>query len=499
MRIALRREIGLCYNHIKMSATAQDDFWRTKGEMAMKKEKNLGFQTTKKERMAYCLFFLGQNILWGYAGYVETFLTDIGFAAGVAAAILLIPKLWDALNDVLFGYIVDRHVFKNGQKFMPWVRIGTAAIGITTVALFAIPSSMGDTGKVVWFLIAYILFDVCYTVLDAPAFAVTTVMTSDVAERTSVIAGGKLWSMVGGVIATVLVPMVRPKLGWFAACVVFVAVSVVMMIPMLFTVRERRSAQANPADNPSLRDMLRYLKSNRYLIIALISLLLLGLSSLEQKMAIYMGRICLDNESMATYVGAGAAASVILVSAVVPALSRKWDKFHVLCAGLVFAIAMNILAFFVGYDSFVMAIVMTALKCSGLGFWQVIIYMLVADTVEYGTYKSGTRAAGITFSLQTLAAKLKNALIGTVILTSLSLVGFVEGENAVQPAGVADGVWAMYCWIPAIGFAIALVILIGGYKLRTKDVQVMSRYNNGEISREEAEAVLAEKYGPAGI
>ena len=43
---------------------------------------NKGFVTTKKERFAYCLFFLGQNILWGYAGYVETFLTDIGIAAG---------------------------------------------------------------------------------------------------------------------------------------------------------------------------------------------------------------------------------------------------------------------------------------------------------------------------------------------------------------------------------------------------------------------------------
>ena len=127
---------------------------------------------------------------------------------------------------------------------MPWVRIGTGAIGITTVALFAIPQSMGDTGKVVWFLLAYILFDLFYTVLDAPAFAVTTVMTPDVEERTSVIATGKLWSMVGGVIATVLVPMFRPMLGWFTSCVVFVAVSVVLMIPMLFSVKERRNAEA---------------------------------------------------------------------------------------------------------------------------------------------------------------------------------------------------------------------------------------------------------------
>ena len=86
------------------------------------------FQTTKKERFAYCLFFLGQNILWGYAGYVETFLTDIGIAAATAAVILLVPKVWDAVNDILFGYLMDRFTFRSGQKFLPWVRIGTAAV-----------------------------------------------------------------------------------------------------------------------------------------------------------------------------------------------------------------------------------------------------------------------------------------------------------------------------------------------------------------------------------
>lgn len=464
----------------------------------MKNKQHLGYATDKKERFAYCLFFLGQNILWGYAGYVETFLTDIGMAAAAAAMILLVPKLWDAVNDVLFGYIIDRHTFPNGQKFIPWVRIGTTAIGITTVVLFAVPESMPQTVKVVWFLIAYILFDISYTVLDAPAYAVTTVMTADVEERTAIIAGGKLWAMVGGVVATLLVPVLRPKLGWFAACVVFTAVSVVMMIPMLFWVKERCGKGVESAANPKFGDMLRYLKHNPYLLVALAAMLLLGLASLEQKMAIYMGRICLGQENLATLVAAGAAVSVIAVSAVVPVLSRKWDKFHVLCGGLVFAIVMDVAAYFLGYDNLAVALVMTMLKCSGLGFWSVVIYMLIADTVEYGTYKTGTRAAGISFSLQTFVAKLKNGLIGSVVLLSLSAVGFVEGENAIQPEGVAEGVWALFCLFPALGFGLALVILLLFYKLRSGDVQVMARYNNGELSRQEAEAILAEKYGPAG-
>ena len=109
---------------------------------------------------------------------------------------------------------------------------------------------------------------------------------------------------------------------------------------------------------------------------------------------------------------------------------------------------MDLVSYFVGYGNLVVALILIMLKCTGLGFWQVIIYMLIADTVEYGTYKSGTRAAGVTFSLQAFIAKLKNALIGTIVLLSLSAVHFVEGENAVQPAGVAEGVWGLFTLLP---------------------------------------------------
>lgn len=457
-----------------------------------------GYQSRYMEALAYAIFFLGQNLLWGFAGYIETFLTDIGIAAASAAAILIIPKLWDAVNDVLFGYIVDRHTFKNGQKFMPWVRIGTAAVGITVVAMFAIPESMAQPQKIAWFLITYILFDLFYTILDAPAFAVTTVMTGNIEERTGIIAGGKLWSMVGGVLSTVIIPVLRPKLGWFVACIVFVVVSIVLMLPMLFTVKERRPAEAKSEQDPTMKEMLRYLGKNNNLIVVLIAMLLLGVSSVEQKMAIYMGRICLGQEWAATLVAAGVAVSVITVSILVPILNKRWDKFHILCAGIAFSIAMDVLCFFVGYSNLVVAIIMIALKCAGLGFWQVIIYMLIADTVEYGNYKSGTRAAGITFALQAFVAKLKNALIGSIILFTLAMTGFVEGENAVQPAGVADGVWGLFNFLPAAGFVLALIILMLFYKLRDKDVATMADYNNGKISREEAEEKLAARYGAAG-
>ena len=99
-----------------------------------------------------------------------------------------------------------------------------------------------------------------------------------------------------------------------------------------------------------------------------------------------------------------------------PFIVRKVDKFYLLIGGLVFSTVISVIALFVGYQKFIPAIILVALKCIGLASWQVIIYMLVADTTEYGIYKSGTRATGITFSLQTFIAKLKNAVVNSFML-----------------------------------------------------------------------------------
>ena len=110
-------------------------------------------------------------------------------------------------------------------------------------------------------------------------------------------------------------------------------------------------------------------------------------------------------------------------------------------------IVIGIAAWFVGYSNMISALIFIGLKCMGMAVWQVIIYMLVADTIEYGNYKSGTRATGITFALQCFIAKMKNAFLASFVLFMLGFIGFVEGENAVQPAGVADGLFGMFIFI----------------------------------------------------
>jgi len=455
-----------------------------------------GFIATRAEHATYNLFWFGQNLLWGYAGFLATYLTmGLGMDPALAATVIFAPQVWDAVNDTLFGYIVDRFRFKNGQQFMPWVKIGTFGIGVVSIVMFSIPASLKQSSKIIWFVLSYIVFDALYTFLDAPAFAMATVMTDNIQERTSFISGNKLFAMLGGIVPVVLVGTVTDAVGWSLGAVIFCGLGCLLMIPYLFFGKERRvQTEEEKEEKFTFRQMFHYLRSNKYLLICLLAFVVFGMTAFESSMSMYVASVCFGDTGKQLYLAAAAALPVIFVSSALPGLARRIDKFYLLIGGLVFSSVVSVIALIVGYENFLVSIILIALKCVGLASWQVIIYMLVADTTEYGIYKSGTRATGITFSLQTFISKLKNAVVNSFMLLCIAWTGYDAAASA-QTAEVSGKLWAVFLMIPVIGYIIGIAILVFFYKLRDDSVQTMAKFNNREITYDEAVEKLSGKFG----
>lgn len=455
-----------------------------------------GFIATRAEHATYNLFWFGQNLLWGYAGFLATYLTmGLGMDPALAATVIFAPQVWDAVNDTLFGYIVDRFRFKNGQQFMPWVKIGTFGIGVVSIVMFSIPASLKQSSKIIWFVLSYIVFDALYTFLDAPAFAMATVMTDNIQERTSFISGNKLFAMLGGIVPVVLVGTVTDAVGWSLGAVIFCGLGCLLMIPYLFFGKERRvQTEEEKEEKFTFSQMFHYLRSNKYLLICLLAFVVFGMTAFESSMSMYVASVCFGDTGKQLYLAAAAALPVIFVSSALPGLARRIDKFYLLIGGLVFSSVVSIIALIVGYENFLVSIILIALKCVGLASWQVIIYMLVADTTEYGIYKSGTRATGITFSLQTFISKLKNAVVNSFMLLCIAWTGYDAAASA-QTAEVSGKLWAVFLMIPVIGYVIGIAILVLFYKLRDDSVQTMAKFNNREITYDEAVDKLSGTFG----
>lgn len=453
-------------------------------------KKNGKFMATGGEHFSYGLYFFGQNIFYILIYmYLSTFFTDVGIPALTVAGIALVVKIWDAINDPIFGGFVDKIRFKKG-KFVPWLRISLFFIPLASIFMFAIPSSMPLGVKVVWAVIAYMLWDTAYTVCDVPIFGLVTTITDRQEERTLLQAIGRVAAIIAAVIVSIVIPSVRTAIGgWLPTVIVLSIMAFITMVPICLKAKERIET-ARSEKEVGLKEMFSYLVHNKYLFIFFGALFINSACNIGTTLSLYVARHCFENEGIATMLGLVAIIPAIIMGMFVPALCKRVDKFYLFFWSNVAMAIMTLVVYFAGYQNFTLFLILTLIRAIPLGISTVVMFMFTPDCAEYGHFKTGTNAPGITFSIQTFSAKL-NAAVATALGTfCLSLIGFVESEGAVQVAGFADRLWTINNLIPAIGAFISLPIL-WRYKLRDKDVQIMTKCNAGEISREEAEKQLS--------
>jgi len=188
---------------------------------------------------------------------------------------------------------------------------------------------------------------------------------------------------------------------------------------------------------------------------------------------------------------------------IAPKLLRKFDKLKVLILCNTLNVILGFAIFFCGWENKVIFIVLNVIRAVPASIQGVLAFMFTPDCAEYGAYKSGISATGITFAIQTFSVKITAAVSSSLALFALGLFNWIaveasdfaelEALGIQQSAQALNGLWIVYALIPTIGLAIAGIFYMF-YKLNDKDVQIMAKCNSGEITREEAEKLLSRKY-----
>ena len=480
----------------------------------MSKKQNPLWQTTKPERRSYYTYFFGQNMIYNMiAGYLTTFLLLVGINPVKSAAVMLAVKVWDAVNDALFGVIFDKFQFKGDKKYIPWLKIACALTPIATVAIFIIPTAASETVKLIWFAIAYVIWDTAYTICDVPAFGIITAMTSNVEERNTILSLKGITGGVGSALTTVLVTLLISEyvgLGYGPVSVIVAVVAMITMFPVCKHCQERN--KTIDEEQFTVRRMLRYVISNKYLLIYYVGYIFYSGAQTYNALHMILAYYIYDNSLASLITGTVAALPQLIMALLVPKIIRKMDKTKLF---MISTVATIILSFLIlpTRSSFVLFVITYMLRSIPLGIMGVLGFTFTPDCAEYGQYTTGTEAKGITFAIQTFAVKLAAAISGSMGLALLGLFGFktefeingvvqqvssfedLDAINAIsqQSAEALDGLWFTYNIVPIIGIVIALIIW-SFYKLNDKDVQVMADCNVGKITKEEAEKLLSRKY-----
>lgn len=480
----------------------------------MAKPQNPLWQTTKAERKSYYSYFFGQNMIYHMiAGYLATFLLLIGVNPIKSAMVMLIVKVWDAVNDAIFGVIFDKIKFKSNQKYIPWLKIACALTPAATIAIFVIPTAASETVKLIWFALAYIIWDTAYTLCDVPAFGIITAMTSNVEERNTILSLKGITAGVGMAVTTVLVTVLIGEnvgMSYGPVSIIVAIIAMFTMLPVCKFCKERN--KSIDEEQFTVRKMLKYVISNKYLLIYYIGYIFYSGAQTYNALHMITAYYIYDNSTASLITGTVAALPQLVMALLVPKIIRKMDKTKLF---RISAIATILLSFLIipTRENFILFVLAYMLRSIPLGIIGVLSFTFTPDCAEYGQYTTGTEAKGITFAIQTFAVKLAAAISGSMGLALLGWFGFktefvidgvkqevssfadLEKINAVaqQTTEALDGLWFTYNVVPIIGLVIAFV-LWSFYKLNDKDVQVMADCNVGKITREEAEKLLSKKY-----
>lgn len=432
------------------------------------KNPNLGFS----EKFAYGLGDFASNIMWApAAALLLYYYTEfVGVNIAIVATIMFFSRFLDGFSDLFVGWLVERTNSPYG-KTRVWILRMIVPFFIAMVAMFSVPSGMGETFKYVYIFFSYnFAITVVYTAINLPYGALTTAITSDSYQRSIITIYRMIFSTTGYTLSMlVALPMVEffgnDQFAWSITFAILGAIACLSFFITFIFCQER--IVEPPAPKTSLKKTLSDIKEifhNKYwLYLTLTMLILFSADVVFSTANTYYCRYFLND---ANFVGTFIAiTNVCKVGAMVlflPYCIRKIGKRN----ALIFASLVEIVALSIRYiDPSSVSINMAVAVVLGLakGFTYACMFSLLPDTVDYGEYISRERHSGLVYASASFATKLASG-VGAIIASGVMQFGGYVNNSVTQSPSAMEAIMYSTTLIPIIMF-VAGICIISFYKL----------------------------------
>lgn len=391
------------------------------------------------------------------------FLTDVaGLRPDLAGWAVGIGRLWDAVNDPLFGLLSDRIRSPWGRRRV-LLLFGAVPLGIFFSLLWLVPP-WGPLGLTAYYAIAFIVFDTVFTVVHVGYNALTPEVTADYDERSS-LNGYRMVFSISGTLGAIIVATV---LGWYIEdqqllfAVLGVGLGVISMIPPLvvFSVTRERPAEEQPEPLP-LGQALRATLSNRpFWMVMGLYLLSWTTASILAAMLVYYASYYLLVPDQANYFVLTAQGSAILFIPLWVWVARRLDKRRAYILGTLSWIAVLSGIFFLSPDQVGLAFLLAALAGSGIATAYVIPWSMVPDIVEVDELRTGQRREGSYYAFASFFQKTATGVAIWAMGQALALTGYITptaGEPLpVQPAQAVSAIRFFMGPVPILLLALSI-------------------------------------------
>lgn len=429
------------------------------------KEVNLKNQPIKMhQQFFYALNEIGSNPIYTIAlSFLTFFYTDIlGINAGIVGIIILISKMFDGVSDIFAGNIIDHTKTKNGSA-RPWILRSAIPMALSYVILFTVPD-IGLVGKVIYIFVSYnFAMTISFTVLNSAINALPIYMTNDTKSRSSAYAIRMIFAGIIQLVVSVgFLKSVNyfggDQVAWIKVSAILGTISFIACLLAYFGTKENVSDSSQEQENVSVIQALKSIVSNKYWLMVLVMITLVVFHQVATlTVGVYYAKYILEDENMAgnliLYHHVGGA---LLMFTMPLFLQKGISKRKLAIIGTCLMMLGSIIAL-IKIDG-IFLILSLGLRGAGFGMLNSVTFGMLADTVDYGEWKTGLRCVAVTTSAGGVGLKL-GAGLGTAALgISLSIAGY-DGLATVQTASSLKCISFIFNVFPLVLYTLLLVIL----------------------------------------
>ncbi|MEA5511858.1 MFS transporter [Crocosphaera sp. UHCC 0190] len=401
------------------------------------------------------------------------FLTDVvGLNPSLAGLIVMVGKIWDAINDPLIGWLSDHTRSRFGRRY-PWMILGAVPLGLSCFLLWTVPPTNNQTLLMVYYTIIALIFYAAFTAVLLPYSALSAELTQDYDERTNLISFRSAFSIGGSIFSLILAELIffwvdnkqqqYLILGLLAGIIAVIAI----YISVWGTYKRYHYVQREPGNHPqssplSLWQKLRVILTN-FPFLCVMAIYLCSWLSVQTIAAIlpYFVINCMQlTEEHFTRMAITVQGTALMMMIVWNFLSHRLGKKAIYLMGIPFTIIAVIGLFLLQPGQVILMYVIAIMAGIGIATAYIVPWSMLPDVVDLDQLKTGERREGIFFALVVQLQKIGIALALFMVGKLLDNAGYIPGSTGQQPD---TALWAIRMIIGPLPTLLLIISLVLAY------------------------------------
>ena len=475
------------------------------------KPENLNKPLKFKDKIAYAAGDFGCNMSFALSGtYLMLFWTEfIGFSnnpdlamasketLAIWSIIILLVKIWDAINDPIIGGLMDKIQPKPGQsKFKPWIFWGSLALMFGGALCFIPIRTAPVWARILVCIGGYLIWDMAYTIVNVPYGSLNSVISTNSAERASLSTWRSIGSFIGNIALIIGLPMVvYDANGALIGEVMFTVGLVTGIIGFICfqflcrgtTERVIVDYEAQKRENKTnyFKSLANFFKNKAAVSYTLVSIFQLLAMAFMQTYVVYFFKAAWPQyvklSGIFSFLGMlPMMAFIPFASKLVKKFGKKeasaWPNIFGVVAGIMLmVIPMEDMNPAVGITIFTISSVFIGLAIS---VNSLVGWAMVADCIDNQEIKTGVREEGVVYATYSLGRKLAQG-VGSALVSSFLIFAAYNTElgdaGLAQADGVSFKIRLILGAVYLVCFIAQFVLLQFVYDLDKKKVEEMEK------------------------